>query len=107
MFPRFLFDKQQTDMMTQGKHAKFWLSVLIVALTLPLCAKGNESLAPETTIWFDAPAKNFAESSPMAKGLDPTAALATASMDAIRCWETFICHSRATPMRPLGIIAVN
>ena len=68
MFPRFLFDKQQTDMMTQRKPARFWLSVLVVALTLRLCAKGNESLAPEATIWFDAPAKNFTESSPMGNG---------------------------------------
>jgi alpha-L-fucosidase 2 len=53
-------------MMTQRKHAKFWLSVLVLAL--PLCAKASHSLALETTIWFDAPAKNFTESSPLGNG---------------------------------------
>src|SRR5476649_2433346 len=55
-------------MMTQRKHDKFWLSVLILAMGLTLCAKSSQSLAPETTIWFDAPAKNFTESSPLGNG---------------------------------------
>ncbi len=53
-------------MITQRKHAKFWLSVLVLAL--PLCAKASHSLAPETTIWFDVPATNFTESIPLGNG---------------------------------------
>ena len=48
------------------KYPQLWLSVLVLAL--PLCAKASHSLASETTIWFDAPAKNFTESSPLGNG---------------------------------------
>ena len=46
------------------------LFVLAGALlaTLPSFAGGNKSVPSETTIWFDAPAKNFTESSPMGNG---------------------------------------
>lgn len=37
-------------------------------LSLPLQAAVDQSLPPETRIWFDAPAKNFTESSPMGNG---------------------------------------
>jgi alpha-L-fucosidase 2 len=60
--------RPQTDMMTQRKHDKFWLSVLILAMALTLCAKASQSPAPETTIWFDAPATNFTESTPLGNG---------------------------------------
>jgi alpha-L-fucosidase 2 len=50
------------------KYPKLWLSILVLVMTLRLCAQGNKSLAPETTIWFDAPAKNFTESSPLGNG---------------------------------------
>jgi alpha-L-fucosidase 2 len=55
-------------MMTQRKHDKFWLPVLILAMALTLCAKASQSPAPETTIWFDAPATNFTESTPLGNG---------------------------------------
>ena len=35
---------------------------------LPLVAAENKSIPSETTIWFDAPAKNFTESSPLGNG---------------------------------------
>src|SRR5258708_2856743 len=41
--------------------------VILVAAFLPLFA-AEENFAPETTIWFDGPAKNFTESSPMGNG---------------------------------------
>src|SRR5258708_30525391 len=41
--------------------------VILVAASLPLFA-AEENFAPETTIWFDGPAKNFTESSPMGNG---------------------------------------
>ena len=34
-------------------------------------------------------------------------ALATANSDAIRRWEIYICHFRATPTHPSRIIAAN
>jgi alpha-L-fucosidase 2 len=41
---------------------------ILLAMVLPLCAAENEMPAPETTIWFDTPATNFTESSPMGNG---------------------------------------
>src|SRR5258708_8850683 len=41
--------------------------VILVAASLPLFA-AEENFAPETTVWFDGPAKNFTESSPMGNG---------------------------------------
>jgi len=41
-------------------------TILLVLLTvLPSRAADHSSRAPETTIWFDTPAKNFTESVPL------------------------------------------
>jgi alpha-L-fucosidase 2 len=48
--------------------ASFGLSILVLATALPVSASENSSLQPETTIWFDTPAKDFTESSPMGNG---------------------------------------
>ncbi|HZI32046.1 MAG TPA: glycoside hydrolase family 95 protein, partial [Candidatus Binatia bacterium] len=37
-------------------------------VALPVCATDYQSLPCETSIWFDAPAKNFTESSPLGNG---------------------------------------
>lgn len=52
------------------KRAVFSTSVLVIALTASLSvpAKDYQSLPSETTIWFDAPAKQFTESSPLGNG---------------------------------------
>jgi alpha-L-fucosidase 2 len=42
--------------------------VLPLLVGLPLCAADFKSLPAEATIWFDAPAKNFTESSPLGNG---------------------------------------
>src|SRR5271170_7064471 len=49
---------------------RIMLSLLASALliSLPLQAVEATSFSPETTIWFDAPAKNFTESSPLGNG---------------------------------------
>ena len=54
--------------MTKKADASFWISVLTLAFTLSLAAAENKSIPSETTIWFDAPAKNFTESSPLGNG---------------------------------------
>jgi alpha-L-fucosidase 2 len=46
----------------------FFTSVLGLALALPSFAGQSRSVQPETTIWFDTPARNFTESSPMGNG---------------------------------------
>ncbi len=46
----------------------FLISVSGLALTLPSFAGQSTSIQPETTIWFDTPARNFTESSPMGNG---------------------------------------
>jgi hypothetical protein len=47
---------------------KLWPWVLILAAaSLPLFA-AEKYFAPETTIWFDAPATNFTESTPPGNG---------------------------------------
>src|SRR5580698_1960209 len=46
----------------------FLISVLGLALTLPSFAGQSTPIQPETTIWFDTPARNFTESSPMGNG---------------------------------------
>jgi len=54
--------------MIQQYNIKLWPSVLILAAaSLPLFAAGK-NFAPETTIWFDAPATNFTESTPLGNG---------------------------------------
>ena len=46
---------------------KIVVSMFALAIAQPLFAV-EKSFAPETTIWFDAPAKNFTESSPLGNG---------------------------------------
>ncbi len=48
--------------------AGFFIAIFAMAFALPLLAAENKSGSPETTIWFDAPAKAFTESSPMGNG---------------------------------------
>jgi alpha-L-fucosidase 2 len=50
-----------------NRTALFVLAGALLA-TLPSFAGGNKSIPSETTIWFDQPAKNFTESSPMGNG---------------------------------------
>jgi hypothetical protein len=54
------------------KLCKSSMPVLMLA-AMPLFAKRFQSIPPESTIWFDAPAKNFTESSPMGNGRLPFA----------------------------------
>ena len=54
-------------MMTTKFTISFSLWVLAVAVITPAYAD-TDSTAPETTIWFDAAAKEFTESSPMGNG---------------------------------------
>src|SRR5258706_6929963 len=44
------------------------ISIFAFTAALPLFAAGNKSIPSETAIWFDAPAKNFTESSPLGNG---------------------------------------
>src|SRR5258706_6156525 len=44
------------------------ISIFAFTAALPLFAAENKSIPSETTIWFDAPAKNFTESSPLGNG---------------------------------------
>jgi alpha-L-fucosidase 2 len=46
----------------------FLISVLGLALTLATFAGQSTPIQPETTIWFDTPATDFTESSPMGNG---------------------------------------
>src|ERR1700679_2695619 len=48
--------------------ARSRLPVFVFAIALSLRAANDQSHAPETTIWFDAPAKDFTESSPLGNG---------------------------------------
>ena len=43
-------------------------SILISALAAQMSFAAGNDIAPETTIWFDAPATNFTESSPLGNG---------------------------------------
>src|SRR5271154_7554290 len=47
---------------------KFWVAVLSLVVAMPLWAADNKSVASETTIWFDAPARDFTESTPLGNG---------------------------------------
>lgn len=49
-------------------HWRTLLLIFLISVELPLCAAEKPSVSAETTIWFDAPAKNFTESSPMGNG---------------------------------------
>jgi len=46
----------------------FWISITILAFTGSLLAADNSGSLSETTIWFDRPAKNFTESTPLGNG---------------------------------------
>ncbi len=46
----------------------FGLTILMLAGAMPVLADEKTPISPETTIWFDAPAKDFTESSPMGNG---------------------------------------
>src|SRR6202020_1739279 len=47
----------------------FALCVPVLMVTaMPLLANEHQPIPSETTIWFDAPAKKFTESSPMGNG---------------------------------------
>jgi len=47
---------------------KSCVPALLMLAALSLCAAERKSFAPETTIWFDAPAANFTESTPLGNG---------------------------------------
>jgi alpha-L-fucosidase 2 len=47
---------------------KSLMPVLLMLTALSLCAAEMKSFVPETTIWFDKPAKDFTESSPLGNG---------------------------------------
>jgi alpha-L-fucosidase 2 len=50
------------------KGASFWISIFALTAALPLFAAENKSIPSETTIWFDKPAGDFTESSPLGNG---------------------------------------
>lgn len=54
--------------MTKKIFLKLLLVLVLAGKVEPLLAAENKSLPCETTIWFDAPAKDFTESSPMGNG---------------------------------------
>jgi alpha-L-fucosidase 2 len=54
--------------MTKKIFSKLFLVLILAGMAAPLLAAAKESLPSETTIWFDAPANNFTESSPMGNG---------------------------------------
>ncbi len=55
-------------MMIKVSRIFFGLVIFALAPAVRLSAAENTSGSPETTIWFDTPAKNFTESSPMGNG---------------------------------------
>src|SRR5882724_1317081 len=55
-------------MIVKKTSISFCLSIFALAAALPLFAAENKSVPSETTIWFDAPARNFTESSPLGNG---------------------------------------
>ena len=54
--------------MTKKIFLKLFLVLISAGIAAPLLAAGKESLPCETTIWFDAPANDFTQSSPMGNG---------------------------------------
>jgi alpha-L-fucosidase 2 len=52
--------------MSKGISSLFVASIL--GLAVAQISFAAHDLAPETTVWFDAPAKNFTESSPLGNG---------------------------------------
>jgi alpha-L-fucosidase 2 len=47
---------------------KSWVLVLLMLPVFSLCAEEKKTFSSETTIWFDAPATNFTESTPLGNG---------------------------------------
>ena len=47
---------------------KACVAALRILWGLPLCVAAQASTPPETTIWFDTPATNFTESTPLGNG---------------------------------------
>jgi alpha-L-fucosidase 2 len=47
---------------------KSWTLGLVFLAAFPVCAAQNQPFSPETTIWFDSPATNFTESTPLGNG---------------------------------------
>src|SRR5882757_3227113 len=55
-------------MKTKKIGISFYISIFTLTAALPLFAVETKSIPSETTIWFNAPAKNFTESSPLGNG---------------------------------------
>jgi alpha-L-fucosidase 2 len=47
---------------------KTWMSALLMLASMSLCAREKEKFSGETTIWFDTPATNFTQSTPLGNG---------------------------------------
>src|ERR1700691_4785726 len=54
--------------MTKKTSLTLFMALVLAGMAAPLLAVENKSLPCETTIWFDAPANDFMESSPMGNG---------------------------------------
>jgi hypothetical protein len=65
---RIYFSIKQIKIMIRRNELKLCLSVLILTTTFPLFAAEDKSVPSETTIWFDKPATDFTESSPLGNG---------------------------------------
>jgi len=55
-------------MTTKRKRVSLWVSAIALLVSLSAPAKNSQSTASETTIWFDSPAQQFTESSPVGNG---------------------------------------
>ena len=57
------------DFMNAKKNnISIWILIFMLTFAVSLVAAENKSIPSGTTIWFDAPAKNFTESSPLGNG---------------------------------------
>jgi alpha-L-fucosidase 2 len=54
--------------MKKKASTALWISVFTLAFAMSVSAAENQSIPSETTIWFDRPAKDFTESSPLGNG---------------------------------------
>src|SRR5271154_941600 len=55
-------------MNAKKNNISIWILIFTLTFAASLVAAENKSIPSETTIWFDAPAKNFTESSPLGNG---------------------------------------
>jgi alpha-L-fucosidase 2 len=55
-------------LMIKWAGASFWISAIVLTFAVSLSAAESKSIPSETTIWFDKPAKDFTESSPLGNG---------------------------------------